>query len=88
MFYSILAVLILIKLFRKSIYHAPNFYMRFCNGVDENFQDHFVLYISDCITEACITNSILRYKSLHNNHGIFYDEMVLIDSLTPLQSLM
>ena len=35
------------------------FYMRFCNGVDENFQHHFVINIGYyCITETCITNSI------------------------------
>ena len=39
-------------------YERPPFYMGFCNGVDENFQHHFVINIDYCITEACITNSI------------------------------
>ena len=34
------------------------FYMRFCNGVDENFQHHFDVNIGYYFTEACITNSI------------------------------
>ena len=34
------------------------FYMRACNGVDENFQHHSVKNIDYCITKACITNSI------------------------------
>ena len=37
--------------------------MRFCNGVDENFQHDFVINIGYCITEACITNSITLQKS-------------------------
>ena len=53
--------------------------MRFCIGVDEDFQHHFVINIDYRITEACITSSIrLPYKSNHNNSDIFYDEMVLI----------
>ena len=51
--------------------------MRFCNGVDENFQHDFVINIRYCITEACITNK-LPYKSLLTNRDIFYDKIVLI----------
>ena len=34
------------------------FYMRFCNGVEENLQNPFVTNVGYFITEACITNSI------------------------------
>ena len=37
---------------------SPPFYMKFCNGVDENFHYHFVVNIGCCITKACITNII------------------------------
>ena len=32
------------------------FFMRFCNGVDENFQPHFFINIGYCFTKVCITN--------------------------------
>ena len=38
-------------------YFMQPLYMRICNGVDENFQPHFVISIAYCITYACITNS-------------------------------
>ena len=51
--------------------------LRFCNGVDENFQHHFVIVIGYCISKIGIT-ILLPHKSFHNNRDIFYDEMVLI----------
>ena len=51
--------------------------MRFCNGVDENFQHHFVINIGNCFTKI-VSRVLLPHKSLHNNRDIFYKEMVLI----------
>ena len=31
--------------------------MKFCNGVDENFQHPFIMNISYCVTEACNMNT-------------------------------
>ena len=61
-----------------SRWQHSTFYMRFCNGVDENFQHHFVISIGYCIAEASITILVLSYKSIHNNRHVFYDKMLLI----------
>ena len=42
----------------KSRHDTQPFYIRFCNGVDENFQHDFVINIGYCITKASITNII------------------------------
>ena len=55
--------------------------MKLCNGVDENFEQYFVINIGYYITEVCITNRAFitnPYKNFHNNRDIFYDEKVLI----------
>ena len=54
----------------------------------ENVHHHFVISIGYCITEACITNSLLLYESIQNNRDFFYDDMVLIFFMNTLQSFM
>ena len=54
------------------ILHTQPFYMKFCNGVDENLLLDFVLNIGYCVTNK------LPYKSFHSNQDIFYDKIVLI----------
>ena len=48
---------------------GPPFYMRFCNGVSENFQHHFVVYIYYCIIKAG-SRVLLPCKGFHNNRDI------------------
>ena len=55
------------------------FYIRFCNGVNENFQHHFVINTVLAIaSQKLVSRIVLPYKSLQSNRDIFYDEMVLI----------
>ena len=65
-----------------SIYAASQpFCMRFCNGVEENFQHHFIINRGYCITEACITSSIGGHKfvnrqSVNNEANFFINSLI------------
>ena len=63
------------------------FGVRFCDGVHENFQHHFVINIGYCTTEACITNIITIFITTVIMRDIFFDEIELIFLRTLLQSL-
>ena len=56
------------------------FHMRFCNGVDENFQLDLVVNIGyyERTSQKLVSRIVLPYKSIYNNRDIFYDKMVLI----------
>ena len=45
---------------------------------DEKIQHHFVLSILATTSQNLVSRILLPYKSLHNNRGIFCDEMELI----------
>ena len=64
--------------------------MRFCNDFDEKLQDYFIINteILAIASQKLVSQVVLPYKSIHNNRGIFSDEMVLVFSWRPLHSFM